>query len=50
MERILKLRELINYYDHSYYNLSIPQIPDEQYDLLFRAKVIDFYLGKQIIF
>jgi len=36
MERILKLRELINYYDHSYYNLSIPQISDEQYDLLFK--------------
>ena len=35
-ERAARLRELIARYDHEYYVLDAPSVPDAEYDRLFR--------------
>ncbi|MFH0813800.1 MAG: NAD-dependent DNA ligase LigA [Pseudomonadota bacterium] len=35
-KRITELREIINYHNYCYYVLDSPEIPDEEYDRLFR--------------
>ncbi|HEY4717054.1 MAG TPA: NAD-dependent DNA ligase LigA [bacterium] len=36
IKRIAELRDLINYHNHRYYVIDSPEIPDEEYDRLFR--------------
>jgi DNA ligase (NAD+) len=36
LDRINQLTELLQYHDHRYHVLDSPEIPDSEYDLLFR--------------